>query len=237
MSTSTTNIGLTKPAYTDQVDVGVLNNNSDLIDQHIGSIESNVSSLTSTSTSHTSSITSLQNSKQDKITPTSMSQISDANDAIELGAYYLGSTASHKPGTENYTMFVMPSNTSGTTCIQIALNPNGANMYVRTYGNSQWYFWRKLINETTQIRGAVAEGTALNSILDAGWYWLNAAYVNLPHTGNGAGLLEVMKPGSAITIQRYTRFGGTDYTPINIYERIYLSDSWKPWATVATIST
>lgn len=236
MSTTTTNIGLVKPAYSDPMDVGVLNNNSDLLDQHIGSIESNVSSLSSTSGSHTSSITALQNGKQDKITPTSISIVSNANSAMTLGVYYLDGNSTNKPGTENYTLVVFPSNTSGTTCMQIAINPNGANLYFRTYGNNQWYGWRKQVNETTQIRGAVAEGTALNAILDAGWYWLNAAYVNLPHTGNGAGLLEVMKPGSAITIQRYTRFGGTNYTPIAIYERIYLTDSWKPWATIATIS-
>lgn len=38
MATTTTNLGLTKPAYTDSADIGVINTNMDLIDTAVGNI-------------------------------------------------------------------------------------------------------------------------------------------------------------------------------------------------------
>ena len=238
MSTSTTNISLTKPAYTDSVDVGVINDNMDLIDQHIGTIESNVSSLSTASSSHGTSITALQNGKQDKLTPTSTSVVSNPNTELDLGVYYLDANSSNKPGTENYLLLVFPSNTVGNLLTQIAINPNGNNMFIRTYGNSQWYSWRKLLNENSQVKGSLDTSIALNAVTDSGWYWLQGNYTNNPHTGASmSGLLEVMRAGSALVVQRYTRFGGTDFTPIQVYERVYVTDSWKPWALVTQVSS
>ena len=237
MSTSTTNIGLTKPAYSDPVDVGVLNNNFDLIDQHIGSTESTVSGLSTASSSHTSSITALENGKQDKLTPTSTSIASNANNALSLGVYYLDGSSSNKPGAENYLLVVFPSNTQGNLLTQIAVNPNGNNMFIRTYGNNQWYSWRKLLNENSQIKGSLDTSIALNAVLDSGWYWLQGNYTNNPHTGASmSGLLEVLKPGSALVVQRYTRYGGDNFQPFQVYERIYVTDSWKPWKMITSVT-
>lgn len=55
MATTTTNLGLTKPAYTETADISVINTNMDTIDTAIKNLQDTVSG-------HTSSISSLQNS-------------------------------------------------------------------------------------------------------------------------------------------------------------------------------
>lgn len=46
MASTTTNLGLTKPAYTDDADVAVINANSDIIDAAYGSLSDQVANLT-----------------------------------------------------------------------------------------------------------------------------------------------------------------------------------------------
>ena len=55
MATTTTNLGLTKPAYADAADIAIINSNMDIID-------SNIKSLQDTTATHTSQISSLQDS-------------------------------------------------------------------------------------------------------------------------------------------------------------------------------
>ena len=47
MATTTTNLGLTKPAYTEQADISVINSNMDTIDSAIGTLQSQILTLQS----------------------------------------------------------------------------------------------------------------------------------------------------------------------------------------------
>ena len=99
-----------------------------------------------------------------------------------------------------------------------------------------------LENETKRLdsaKGTVAANTDLNTIKDCGNYWLNSTYTNLPHAGNGAGLLEVLVPvlsaSYSVVIQRYTRYDA-NYAVINVFERVFNSSAWGAWKTVLIVS-
>ena len=47
MATQTTNLGLTKPAVSDQYDISVFNSNADIIDTSIGNIKTDITSINS----------------------------------------------------------------------------------------------------------------------------------------------------------------------------------------------
>ena len=55
MATTTTNYGLTKPAYSETADIAVINSNMDTIDRHL-------KTLYDTTSTHTSQISTLQSS-------------------------------------------------------------------------------------------------------------------------------------------------------------------------------
>ena len=52
MATTTTNLGLTKPAYSDSADVSVLNSNMDLIDAEAGRVRGNIAANYSASSAY-----------------------------------------------------------------------------------------------------------------------------------------------------------------------------------------
>ena len=56
MATTTTNLGLTKPAYADAADVAVFNTNMDLIDSAIGGLQTRVSTAETNITNLQSSV-------------------------------------------------------------------------------------------------------------------------------------------------------------------------------------
>ena len=135
---------------------------------------------------------------------------------------------------DDYTVFIMAVKVEkGSTATPIAkfTRDIGVNVAVEA-----------LENETKRLdsaKGTVAANTDLNNIKDCGNYWLNSTYSNLPHSGNAAGLLEVLVPvlsaNYTVVIQRYTRYDA-NYAVINVFERVYNSSEWGAWKTVLTLS-
>ena len=83
--------------------------------------------------------------------------------------------------------------------------------------------------------GTVDANTDLDTVTTIGYYWLNSTYTHLPHSGSGAGLLEVIDIGNTIIIQRYTKFDA-NYQVVNIFERVKVASTWYSWKTVLTVS-
>lgn len=85
-------------------------------------------------------------------------------------------------------------------------------------------------------RGTVAANTDLNTVAVSGYYWLNSAYGNLPHSGTGSGVLEVIAPSSLVVMQTYTRFQTANYAVSNIFFRLRVNGTWYPWKTALTVN-
>lgn len=93
-----------------------------------------------------------------------------------------------------------------------------------------------LTKQDALTKGTVAENTGLNSVTDAGYYWLNSTYGNMPHTGTASGVLEVVKVSEAVLMQRYTRFQGADYAITMIFYRLRVNNVWYNWKTALVVS-
>ena len=130
MASYTTNLNLKKPAGSENVAIGDINNNMDTIDQAFGTL----------------------NSKIGKLDGSSAYASVDANDCTTTGIYHVGIT-SHSPtsGSAYGTLFVEA--TPGR--ISQMFNDYDNHMYIRQYtSNAGWNSWDQLALNSKIISGS-----------------------------------------------------------------------------------
>lgn len=115
MSTTTTNLGLTKPDETEYADVDVLNDNADIIDQAVGELQDSVARTRGTAT--------------------------DANDCTELGVYDIRASCSNVPSGVTWTTLLVLQD--GVNLRQAIFQPTALYWRVRGSGNA-WSAWQKV---------------------------------------------------------------------------------------------
>jgi hypothetical protein len=126
MATTTTNIGLTKPATSESASILVINDNMDTIDTKMGAVGN---------TSLQSQVTTLDG----KVTPKGTANL---NTATEAGKYYYASGTTNSPNA-NYSGSVNVIPASSDIIYQFAIDTT-SNAYTRVYKNSAWTSWNQL---------------------------------------------------------------------------------------------
>ena len=152
MSTSTTNLGLTKPAYADTADIAVINSNMDTIDTKFGSFTGSVANINS----HLRRYETLGAS----------SEVTDANNTSLYGQYVLNAAnCANLPTSIAGVFYHMLF--AGVLQIAFQYSSNGfTKTYAREFSNSQWYPWRLITgieDKTTATMNADAT-TIINRV-------------------------------------------------------------------------
>ena len=137
MASTTTNIGLTKPAGTDQALISAINGNMDIIDTKMGAVGN---------TSVQSQITSLSDQMAKLQTPTTFE--SDFNDCKSSGLYKGNSGTSNTqnmPRNGYFVLNVMPY--SANDVAQLAVEINSGDTYLRVlHDGTTWTSWRTILS-------------------------------------------------------------------------------------------
>lgn len=160
MSSNTTNYNLVKPDYTESADVGVINDNMDIIDTTmkanatgITSLNSNKqnvndNSLSTTDKSVPGAINELNSGKQDSLVGGTLSNI-DLNTVVKAGHYWVSTTNVSNSPVNYYGYLEVIRAGDGTYMQRFTRYGNDASsaratVYIRFYTNSQWYSWNKV---------------------------------------------------------------------------------------------
>ena len=150
MASTTTNLGLTKPAYTDDADVAVINANSDIIDAAYGSLSDQIGPLSYLKTDDKTSAVAAINSFWDEIfnVPTTTLTDVDLNDTRTPGAYLIGSGCTNTPSLNDGKLLVLNTGNANYTR-QFYIGGYNVAIFTRNryYSNGWiWSSWLPLVN-------------------------------------------------------------------------------------------
>ena len=125
MASYTTNLNLKKPAGSENVAIGDINNNMDTIDQAYGTLNSNINTF-KTMLSVSTPYTSL-----------------DDIPVNGLGRIQFGASISPTGDANNYAVICCGNNSSYRTILAISTSSNGVIYQIRKNGSS-WSSWAQL---------------------------------------------------------------------------------------------
>lgn len=175
MASTTTNLGLTKPAYTDSADVAVINSNMDILDTKIGAIGN-------------TSVASQIGTLSEQIGHYSGTETGDDFNTLTQSGVYTVATSTHSPtgGTFYGTVIVSAGRYNYIT--QIAISANAGDTYTRvtSNGGSTWSGWQKLALDSEKIGYNITQvWTGDVFTAPAGLYRCPSTAPNLPVGSNG----------------------------------------------------
>lgn len=160
MSSNTTNYNLVKPDYTESADIGVINDNMDIIDTTmkanatgIASLNTNKQNVNDNSLSTTNktvpgAINELNSNKQDSLVGRTLSNI-DLNTVVTAGHYWVSTTNVSNSPVNYYGYLEVVRSGDGAYMQRFTQFGNDTistrgTIYIRFYINNQWYSWNKV---------------------------------------------------------------------------------------------
>lgn len=157
MAGSTTNLGLTKPTYSEDADIAVINTNMDTLDSKIGTVGS--TSLQAQITSANEAITTQE-------------MLSGDLNSLGEGQVYASGTTTNRPDS---APFIVKTWAYGTSRAQLAFKRDSQDIvYFRVCNGGTWYSWQqlalnsnlnKLLQPTTYTVASISElNTALSTV-------------------------------------------------------------------------
>ena len=143
MATTTTNIGLTKPAYADDADIAVINGNMDILDTKIGAVGN--TDLQSQVTTLNSNVAILNGG-----VPT-QELTGDLNNVLTPGTYLVNNNCTNKPPLLSGGKLVVECGNSSNYIRQTYYGGYNIDIYTRTryWANNGWMWnsWKEVTNE------------------------------------------------------------------------------------------
>ena len=212
MATSTTNLGLTKPAGTDKIRIAQINGNMDILDEKIGAVGN---------TSLQAQVTS-QNQAIAKYEPALGDTLTDCNTAKDNGNYpiYPGTT-SNIPANNARVLEVFRR--SNNIVFQRSLCTDGTTYTRYTQdGGTTWSAW---------------EGLALNSKIETVQYNLSDVASDLVSNVSGnviktGNVVSIYISGSALAIAQVIGRLNSGFRPKVAYAILSVYDSNTPYQPV-----
>ena len=226
MAGSTTNLGLTKPTYSEDADIAVINTNMDTLDSKIGAVGS--TSLQAQITSANEAMSKLFALEKGQIIANS----TNFNTLITPGNYAVisnnaASTMSNIPVSRAGSLYVKDNTLSGDNYYIQQLYVTYENViYIRNTKDqgSTWETWDSIALNSV-IAGQSVSGVDANNLTTTGRYLLNGNIANLPY-GN-YGYLDVIASVSNV-VQYYSNLNA-----VSLYVRNKYSGTWTSWEQLA----